>query len=198
MLNKFRKNLQPILDKIGSIFAELGISPNSITVIGFVIAIISSIIFGLSSIQNVIWFNTVLIGSILLLISGFFDVIDGSVARITRQTSKKGAFLDSTLDKISEIVIFLGIAIGNLANPILCIIALASSLLVSYTRSRAESFGVDLSGVGFGERAERLIVLAIMGIIPIQNFLEYGVIIIIIISIVTIVQRIDRTIKKLN
>ncbi|MDX1371168.1 MAG: archaetidylinositol phosphate synthase [Nitrososphaeraceae archaeon] len=198
MLNKFRKNLQPILDKIGSIFAELGISPNSITVIGFVIAIISSIIFGLSSIQNVIWFNTVLIGSILLLISGFFDVIDGSVARITRQTSKKGAFLDSTLDKISEIVIFIGIAIGNLANPILCIIALASSLLVSYTRSRAESFGVDLSGVGFGERAERLIVLAIMGIIPIQNFLEYGVIIIIIISIVTIVQRIDRTIKKLN
>jgi archaetidylinositol phosphate synthase len=198
LLNKFRKNLQPILDKIGSIFAELGISPNSITVIGFVIAIISSIIFGLSSIQNGIWFNTVLIGSILLLISGFFDIIDGSVARITRQTSKKGAFLDSTLDKISEIVIFLGIAIGNLANPILCIIALASSLLVSYTRSRAESFGVDLSGVGFGERAERLIVLAIMGIIPIQNFLEYGVIIIIIISIVTIVQRIDRTIKKLN
>lgn len=198
MLNKFRKNLQPILDKIGSIFAELGISPNSITVMGFVIAIISSIIFGLSSIQNGIWFNTVLIGSILLLISGFFDVIDGSVARITRQTSKKGAFLDSTFDKISEIVIFLGIAIGNLANPILCIIALASSLLVSYTRSRAESFGVDLSGVGFGERAERLIILAIMGIIPIQNFLEYGVIIIIIISIVTIVQRIDRTIKKLN
>ncbi len=164
----------------------------------FIIAVISSIIFGLSSIQNGIWFNTVLLGSILLLISGFFDVIDGSVARISRQTSKKGAFLDSTLDKISEVVIFLGIAIGNLANPILCMIALSSSLLVSYTRSRAESFGVDLSGIGFGERAERLIILAIMGIIPIQNFLEYGVIIIIIISILTIVQRIDRTIKKLS
>ena len=164
----------------------------------FIIAVISSIIFGLSSIQNGIWFNTVLLGSILLLISGFFDVIDGSVARISRQTSKKGAFLDSTLDKISEVVIFLGIAIGNLANPILCMIALSSSLLVSYTRSRAESFGVDLSGIGFGERAERLIILAIMGILPIQNFLEYGVIIIIIISILTIVQRIDRTIKKLS
>lgn len=164
----------------------------------FIIAVISSIIFGLSSIQNGIWFNTVLLGSILLLISGFFDVIDGSVARISRQTSKKGAFLDSTLDKISEVVIFLGIAIGNLANPILCMIAISSSLLVSYTRSRAESFGVDLSGIGFGERAERLIILAIMGIIPIQNFLEYGVIIIIIISILTIVQRIDRTIKKLS
>lgn len=164
----------------------------------FIIAVISSIIFGLSSIQNGIWFNTVLLGSILLLISGFFDVIDGSVARISRQTSKKGAFLDSTLDKISEVVIFLGIAIGNLANPILCMIALSSSLLVSYTRSRAESFGVDLSGIGFGERAERLIILAIMGIIPIPNFLEYGVVIIIIISILTIVQRIDRTIKKLS
>jgi archaetidylinositol phosphate synthase len=71
-------------------------------------------------------------------------------------------------------------------------------LLVSYTRSRAETFGVDLSGVGFGERAERLIILAIAGIMPFQNFLEYGVITIIIISIITVVQRISKTIKKLN
>jgi archaetidylinositol phosphate synthase len=133
-----------------------------------------------------------------LLISGFFDVIDGSVAKITKKTSRKGAFLDSTLDKISEVIIFTGIAIGDLSNPILCMTALSSSLLVSYTRSRAESLGIDLSGVGFGERAERLMILAIMGIIPIQNFLEYGVIIIIIISILTIIQRIFNTIKKLD
>jgi archaetidylinositol phosphate synthase len=198
LLNKFRKKLQPILDKIGSLFASFGLSPNSITVIGFIIAIISSIFYGLSSIQIAIFFNTVLVASILLLISGFFDVVDGSVAKITKKTSRKGAFLDSTLDKISEVIIFVGIAVGDLANPILCILAISSSLLVSYTRSRAETFGVDLSGVGFGERAERLIILAIAGIMPFQNFLEYGVITIIIISIITVVQRISKTIKKLN
>lgn len=179
-------------------FASLGISPNSITVIGFTIAIISSIIFGISSNKEVIFFNSVLVASILLLIAGFFDIIDGSVARITRKTSDKGAFLDSTLDKISEVVIFIGIAIGDLANPILCMIAISSSLLVSYTRSRAEIFGVNLSGVGFGERAERLLILAVTGILPFQNFLEYGVVVIIIISIITVIQRISTTIKKIN
>lgn len=197
MLNKFRKNLAPILEKIASIFASSGLSPNTLTIIGFILAITSSIAYGLNSIQD-IFFNAALVGSIILLISGFFDVIDGSVAKITKKTSRKGAFLDSTLDKISEVIIFIGIAIGGLSNPILCMTALSSSLLVSYTRSRAESLGIDLSGVGFGERAERLLILAIMGIIPIQNFLEYGVIIIIIISILTIIQRIFNTIKKLD
>ena len=198
MLNKFRKNLGPILEKIASIFAASGLSPNTLTIIGFVLAITSSIVYASSSIQKDIFFNAALVGSILLLIAGFFDVIDGSVAKITKKTSRKGAFLDSTLDKISEVIIFTGIAIGGLSNPILCMTALSSSLLVSYTRSRAESLGIDLSGVGFGERAERLLILAIMGIIPIQNFLEYGIIIIIIISILTIIQRIFKTIKKLD
>ena len=198
MLNKFRKNLGPSLEKIASIFASSGLSPNTLTIIGFILAITSSIAYGLNSIQKDIFFNAALVGSIILLISGFFDVIDGSVAKITKKTSRKGAFLDSTLDKISEVIIFIGIAIGGLSNPILCMMALSSSLLVSYTRSRAESLGIDLSGVGFGERAERLLILAIMGIIPIQNFLEYGIIIIIIISILTIIQRIFKTIKKLD
>ena len=138
MLNKFRENLQPILDKVGSLFSSMGLSPNALTLIGFIIAIIASIFFGLNSFQIETLVNTSIIASIMLLISGFFDVIDGSVAKITKKTSKKGAFLDSTLDKISETIIFLGIALGELANPILCIIAVSSSLLVSYTRSRSE------------------------------------------------------------
>ena len=74
------------------------------------------------------WLYASVIGGILLLISGFFDIIDGSVARATKQTSKKGAFLDSSFDKISEAIIFIGIAAGNLANPILCMIALSLSI----------------------------------------------------------------------
>ena len=196
MLNNFREKLEPILEKIGVLFSSTGLSPNKLSLIGFLIAITSSIIFGLNlSLESIL--NSSIIGSIILLISGFFDVIDGSVAKITKKTSSKGAFLDSVLDKISETTIFLGIAIGSLANPILCLIAVSSSLLVSYTRSRAETLGLNLSGVGFGERAERLLILSIMGLIPLPHSLEYGVIIIIVISIVTVVQRIYKALKKL-
>ena len=196
MLNNFREKLEPILEKIGVLFSSTGLSPNKLTLIGFLIAITSSIIFGLNlSLESIL--NSSIIGSIILLIAGFFDVIDGSVAKITKKTSSKGAFLDSVLDKISETTIFLGIAIGSLANPILCLIAVSSSLLVSYTRSRAETLGLNLSGVGFGERAERLLILSIMGLIPLPHSLEYGVIIIIIISTITVIQRIYKALKKL-
>ena len=196
MLNNFREKLEPILEKIGVLFSSTGLSPNKLSLIGFLIAITSSIIFGLNlSLESIL--NSSIIGSIILLIAGFFDVIDGSVAKITKKTSSKGAFLDSVLDKISETTIFLGIAIGSLANPILCLIAVSSSLLVSYTRSRAETLGLNLSGVGFGERAERLLILSIMGLIPLPHSLEYGVIIIIIISTITVIQRIYKALKKL-
>ena len=196
MLNNFREKLEPILEKIGVLFSSTGLSPNKLSLIGFLIAITSSIIFGLNlSLESIL--NSSIIGSIIILIAGFFDVIDGSVAKITKKTSSKGAFLDSVLDKISETTIFLGIAIGSLANPILCLIAVSSSLLVSYTRSRAETLGLNLSGVGFGERAERLLILSIMGLIPLPHSLEYGVIIIIIISTITVIQRIYKALKKL-
>jgi archaetidylinositol phosphate synthase len=197
LLNKFREHLQPILDKTGVLFSSLGLSPNTLSLIGFIITIISSIIFGINSLQLDPILNFSAIGSILLLTGAFFDVIDGSVAKITKTTSRKGSFLDSTLDKISESIIFLGIAIGELADPILCLIAVSSSLLVSYIRSRAETLGIDLRGVGFGERAERILILAIMGLLPFSNSLEYGVIIVIGIAIITIIQRMHKTLKIL-
>ena len=196
MLNNFRDKLEPILERIGILFSSTGLSPNQLTLIGFIIAVISSIIFGLNlSLEPIL--NSTIIGSIILLIAGFFDVIDGSVAKITKKASNQGAFLDSVLDKISETTIFLGIAIGSLANPIWCLIAVSSSLLVSYTRSRAETLGLNLSGVGFGERAERLLILSIMGLVPLPHSLEYGVITIIVISIITVIQRIYKSLKEL-
>jgi len=198
LLNKYRKLLHPILEKVGILFSSTGLSPNTLSLIGFIITIISSIIFGINSLHLDPTINFSAIGSLFLLAGGFFDVIDGSVAKITKRTSRKGSFLDSTLDKISETIIFLGIAIGEFANPILCLIAVSSSLLVSYTRSRAETLGIDLSGIGFGERAERILILAIMGLLPFSHSLEYGVIIVIGISIITIIQRINKTLKNLE
>lgn len=133
----------------------------------------------------------------MLLISGFFDIVDGSVARVLKKTTTRGAFLDSNFDKISEALIFIGIAIGGLANPILAMIALATSILVSYLRARAESLGIELKGIGIGERAERLLVLAICGLIPISESIQWGVVIIIIISAISFVQRFMYVIKRI-
>jgi archaetidylinositol phosphate synthase len=142
-------------------------------------------------------FNAIILGGIVLLISGFFDIVDGTVARVTKSSSREGSFLDSSLDKLSEVAVFLGLAIGDLAEPLLCMIALSLSLIVSYIRARAESLGIELKGIGIGERAERLLILAIIGMIPISGAMQWAVVIVSIIAGITIVQRMVATYKKL-
>jgi archaetidylinositol phosphate synthase len=146
---------------------------------------------------GLIRYNAIILGGIVLLISGFFDIVDGTVARVTKSSSRKGSFLDSSLDKLSEVAVFLGLAIGDLAEPLLCMIALSLSLIVSYVRARAESLGIELKGIGIGERAERLLILAIIGMIPISGAMQWAVVIVSIIAGITIVQRMVATYKKL-
>ncbi|GBF24633.1 archaetidylinositol phosphate synthase [archaeon MnTg01] len=189
MLNNLRDSLQPFLEKIGNGFASTGLSPNFWTGIGIVFAFASAIAYGLN-----IEF-ALIIGGMLLLVSGFFDIVDGQVARVTNKTSKQGAFLDSVFDKIAEVAIFLGILIGGYAEPYLVLLAITLSLLVSYARARAESFGIKLQGIGIGERAERLLVIAIIGMI---GFMDYAVMIVIIIAGITLIQRIVVTSKQLH
>ena len=189
MLNNLRNSLQPHLEKLGNSFASTGISPTGWSVIGLVFAFASAFFYG----WNIEF--SLIIGGIVLLVAGFFDVVDGQVARATQKVSKTGGFLDSVFDKIAEVAIFFGILVGGFAEPYLVFLAISLSLLVSYTRSRAESLGVKLQGIGIGERAERLLVIAIVGII---GFMEYAVIIVIIIAGITFVQRIIITVKELN
>ena len=193
--------------KLGLTFASLGVSANFWTTISLATSITAGAVYAIASSSTTIgmevstirfsWLYASVIGGILLLISGFFDVIDGSVARATKQTSKKGAFLDSSFDKISEAIIFIGIAAGNLANPILCMIALSLSILVSYVRARAESLGVELKGIGIGERAERLLIIAIMGMIPVIGAMQWAVIVVSVVAGLTLIQRIAVASKKL-
>lgn len=189
MLNNLRHSLQPYLEKIGSGFAATGLSPNFWTGVGIAFAFASAIAYGLN-----IEF-ALIIGGVLLLVSGFFDIVDGQVARVTNKTSKKGAFLDSIFDKIAEVLIFLGILIGGFAEPYLVLLAITLSLLVSYARARAESLGIKLQGIGIGERAERLLVIAIIGMI---GFMEYAIVIVIVIAGITLIQRILATTKQLS
>jgi archaetidylinositol phosphate synthase len=199
LLNRFREKLIPITTLIGNNFGSLGLSPTFWSMIGFAFAILSSIFFGLTNFLNQqgIEFPSQIFASILLLISGFFDVVDGSVARVMKKSTTKGAFLDSNFDKISEALIFIGIAIGGLSNPILAMIALSTSILVSYLRARAESLGIELKGVGIGERAERLLILSICGFIPISESIQWGVIIIILISGFSFLQRFRYVLKRI-
>ncbi len=191
MLNNFREGLKPTLQNIGKTFAATGLSANFWTAVGLGFAFASAIVYGIHLQYSFV------IGGTLLLISGFFDIVDGQVARVTGKTSKKGAFLDSIFDKIAEVAIFLGILIGNYSEGYLVLLAITLSLLVSYTRARAESLGVQLQGIGIGERAERLLVIAIIGMAG-AVFLNYAVMIVIVIAGITLIQRIIATAKKIN
>lgn len=189
MLNNLRDTLKPTLEKIGKGFASTGLSPNFWTSVGLGFAMLSAIMYGLG-----IEFGLI-IGGFLLLVSGFFDMVDGQVARVIGKTSKKGEYLDSMFDKIAEVAIFMGILVGGYAEPYLVFLAITLSLLVSYARAKSDIINIKLQGVGIGERAERLLVIAIIGII---GFMEYAVIIVVIIAGITLVQRMITTARNIK
>lgn len=197
MLNKLRQSMNPGLNRIGRLFASTGMSPGFWTALSLILAAASGLTYISAVFLGSNWYLSSMAGSILLLISGFFDIVDGCVARVTKQTSKKGAYLDSVFDKISESIIFIGLAIGGLANPVVSLIALSISLLVSYTRARSEAVGVELKGVGIGERAERLLLIGILGLVPLEGILQVAVILICILGGITLFQRMYHTVQKL-
>src|SRR5690606_36202841 len=120
-----------------------GVTPNAITTFGAVVILASAVAFGVGQIR---------LGGWLMLASGIVDTLDGQVARQSAQTSKFGAFYDSTLDRIGDGACFIGIAAYLLQAPdirwregavILCMIGVLSALVVSYQRARAEGLGLD-------------------------------------------------------
>lgn len=197
MLNKLRQAMNPGLNRIGCLFASTGMSPGFWTALSLILAASSGLTYMSAMFLGSNWYLSSMAGSILLLISGFFDIVDGCVARVTKQTSKKGAYLDSVFDKISESIIFIGLAIGGLANPVISLIALSISLLVSYARAKSEVVGVELKGVGIGERAERLLLIGILGLIPLEGILQIAVILVCILAGITLFQRMYYTVQKL-
>jgi archaetidylinositol phosphate synthase len=197
VLNKLRQAMNPGLNRIGCLFASTGMSPGFWTALSLILAAASGLTYMSAMFLGSNWYLSSMAGSILLLISGFFDVVDGCVARVTKRTSKKGAYLDSVFDKISESIIFIGLAIGGLANPVISLVALSISLLVSYTRAKSEVVGVELKGVGIGERAERLLLIGILGLIPLEGILQVAVILISILAGITLFQRMYYTVQKL-
>ena len=198
MLNKLRDRLEPLLNRSARLLASRNVSPNQLSLLGFFASVAAAVMYGLSSHTTLInsYFIT-LAASIILLLGGIFDILDGAVARLTNKSTKRGAFMDSVLDKVGEIVVFISIYLGNLSSAFWCLIAISLALLVSYTRARAESLDIPLIGIGIGERAERLLILAVIGIIPLSNAVQVAVIIVSIVSGITIIQRVNTVTRRL-
>ena len=172
---------------------KLGVTPNQVTVTG---TVLNGGVAALVIADHLIW------AGILLLIAGLFDMLDGSLARLTQKVTSFGAFLDSTLDRVSEGMVLAGIAYfvsmqGGRRGAIdaaLVVLALLGSILVSYTRARAESLGVECK-VGIMSRPERIILVAI-GLF--FNVLPYVIYIMLALTVFTVIQRVVHTYRELG
>ncbi len=160
-----------------------GITPNLLTITGFIVSIAASASF-IS--------KTPKLAGILILLSGGFDLLDGVVARISGKVTAFGAFLDSLLDRYSDAILFLGIGIyliDNSFNVLLTALVFIGTFLISYVRARAEGLGLTCN-VGIMERPERIILLALGGIF---NILVPVLWILLIFTHFTVLQRIYHT-----
>src|SRR6201987_5766679 len=153
-----------LLQKIVNGLALSKISPNTLTFIGLVINVVAAFFFGYGRADNYV--RMFFYAGLVIIGAGLFDMVDGRVARQTNQVSVFGAFFDSVLDRYSDVVLFFGLLVfyarGNrLFYVFLAAFVMITSLMVSYTRARAEAL-IGKCKVGFMERPER-IVLIILG-----------------------------------
>ncbi len=145
-----------ILDPIVRVLIALRITPNVITVAGFLGAVAAAALIASGEL---------LIGGIVLLVAGALDLFDGALARATGRAGPVGALLDSTLDRASEAVVLFGVLLhqlerGNDEGAALVFVAFAGSFLVSYVRTRAGELGSEVAE-GLATRPERVVLLAL-------------------------------------
>lgn len=159
-LKALRNPVYRIIEPVTRWLIRRGVHPNAITTAGFVSTVVAGYLFHLDRVR---W------AGFLILLGGLFDIFDGRVARESGLASKFGSFYDSTLDRMSEIVVYLGLlSLYTTYNPdpsdlwmvYMIALAMAGSLMVSYTRARAEALGMDCS-VGLMQRAERVVLLGL-------------------------------------
>jgi CDP-diacylglycerol--glycerol-3-phosphate 3-phosphatidyltransferase len=194
----FGRGCGVILEAIVNGLALTKISPNYLTFIGLVINTGAAVLFGLGNAHNYV--KMFLFAALVIIGAGIFDMVDGRVARLTDQVTVFGAFFDSVIDRYSDVVLFFGLVVfyarGNrLLYVFLAAFVMATSLMVSYTRARAEAL-IGSCKVGFMERPER-IVLIILGAL----FEKWGAMapvlwILAVISTITVIHRISYTYGK--
>lgn len=158
------------IDPLVKILIKCRVSPNTITLVGFFLNILASgvLIWGAENGQRLDHSCVGVFGGIILL-AGLMDMLDGRLARESNSASKYGALFDSVVDRFSEMYMFFGICYYLISHDyflgsIFTFIAMIGSIMVSYTRARAEGLGVDNS-VGFFQRPERILVVSVSAIL---------------------------------
>ncbi|MGC9345931.1 MAG: archaetidylinositol phosphate synthase [Candidatus Bathyarchaeales archaeon] len=187
MLTKLKQKVQTMLTTEAKTAHKIGLTPNKTSAIGIALAFLSAIAYTAWQTHTLY----LLLATVLLLLSGFCDALDGILARLYHETTAFGGFLDSLLDRYADAAVYAGIIISGLCDALWGLTALIGSLLVSYTRARAEAAGIKMESIGLAERAERIIVLAAASIAAIFWFpaLNIGIILLAILSNLTVLQR---------
>ncbi len=188
MLTKLKKKVQQLLSSEARATHRIGLTPNMVSAVGFALAIFSAAAYATATQGQTL---RLALAVVFLLASGFCDTLDGVLARNFQQASAFGGFLDSLLDRYADAAVYGGVIIGGLCDPLLGLIALVGSMMVSYTRARAEAAGIRMESVGIAERAERIIILAVATVAAIYWLpaLNIGVIVLAVLSNFTVLQR---------
>ena len=194
----FGRSCRVLLNAIVRGLALTRISPNDLTFIGLVINIIAAILFGYANSHN--YQRMFLYAGLVIIGAGIFDMVDGRVARATNQVTTFGGFFDSVIDRYSDVALFFGLLVyyaraNHFFYLVLVAVVMVSSVMVSYTRARAESL-IGSCKVGFMERPER-IVLVIIGAL----FARWGAMapvlwVLAVLSTITIIHRIAYTYQQ--
>jgi len=189
MLTRLKLKVQQILSAEAAMAHRAGFTPNLITVVGAVLAFLSAVTYSF-------WTNhmlLLLLAVVFLVLSGFCDALDGVVARIYGQTTVFGGFLDSLLDRYADAAVFFGIILGGLCDFRWGMIAIVGSLLVSYSRARAEAAGIKMESIGLAERAERIVIIVAATLVAVfwqpTTVMNACVILLAVLTNLTVVQR---------
>jgi CDP-diacylglycerol--glycerol-3-phosphate 3-phosphatidyltransferase len=156
LTDRVRQWSRGIINPVAGLVNRTGISPNGITVIGFLLMVGVGLVLSQGYLR---------LAGVLLIVAALFDALDGALARLQDRVTPFGAFFDSTMDRYAEAAVFLGVLVyflrqGASTEVILTYIAIIGSLMVSYTRARGEGLGVSIRG-GLLSRLERMVILVL-------------------------------------
>jgi len=191
--NQTRNRVKSVFEPIALALGRLGLTPDALTLIGFGITVVGAVLLAMQ-----LW----LLGGIVVLVGGIFDMFDGTLARATGRVSRVGAFMDSVFDRWGEAIVYFGIITGSVLAghqrlPVLGAAAMASAFMVSYIRAKSEGLsftqGIGMAAVGLMPREVRLVILS-LGLIlasgPENLSLEFALGVIAVGATVTSIQRI--------
>jgi len=187
MFGRLREKYQKVIVPVGVALAKVGISPNTMTILSLLAAIVSGYAYAAKQLVS---------GVLMMVLMGFLDMLDGAIARAANKETRFGATFDHVIDRYAEFFILFGIISSGYVSWTFGLFALFGMLMASFTRAKAESVGgLKSCTVGIAERQEKLLLLISGSILTIvfPEALYYTTLLVGILSHITVVQRLHYT-----